>query len=881
VSAQRRKEKRSEASHGGIRTLRKSLLAVGLALIPWLLEPASAQTSAAQPQITAPVDNSQPVRLRGNTRPEANARNDRGLVPDTLGMEHMQLLLKRTHEREAALQQYIKELHDRASPNFHRWLSAAQFAQRFGLAQQDLAAITGWLRQQGFVVNMVYPSTMVLDFSGTAGEVLRAFHSEIHFLDVGGTRHIANMSDPAIPAALTPAIVGIVSLHDFRPHTNFKPKSAYTYSSGGSTYHAVVPADLATIYNLSPLFGTGTSGQGQTIVVIEDTNVYNTADWTTFRSTFGLSTYTSGSFTQEHPAPVSGTNNCTNPGVVAVNEREATLDVEWASAAAPSAAIVLASCKDTGTTFGGLIALQNLVNSSSPPAIVSISYSECEAENGATANAAYNAVYQQAVALGTSVFVSAGDAGAASCDTDQSKSTHGIGVSGFASTPYNVAVGGTDFGDTYTGTTGSYWSSTNGSAYGSALSYVPEIPWNDSCASSLIATAEGYSTTYGTSGFCNSSTGESDFLTTASGGGGPSGCATGAPSTTGVVGNTCQGYAKPSWQSISGNPADGVRDIPDVSLFAANGVWGHYYVYCDSDTSDDGAACTGAPSGWSGAGGTSFSAPILAGIQALVNQSNGARQGNPNYVYYALAASQYASGSACNSSSGNAVSNGCVFYDVTLGDMDVNCQGSNGCYNPSGSNGVLSTSSNTYSKAYGAATGWDFATGIGTINVSNLLSFWSSSDLSLSGSGSVTAADLLSYAWTVGNSGPQTANGVVVTTVLPAGMMLVAASSSSGCTQSGQTVSCTVGSLAARASASLNVVISPGSAQTANLTFTVASSNGDLDPNNDVVSISLNVPTQPSSDGPLPLWADVALGLLLMAVAMRGMEQKNSGRRLG
>jgi subtilase family serine protease len=370
-----------------------------------------------------------------------------------------------------------------------------------------------------------------------------------------------------------------------------------------------------------------------------------------------------------------------------------------------------------------LIALQNLLNASStPPALVSISYGECEAENGAAANAAYNATYEQAAAEGVSVFVSAGDEGAASCDADESKSTHGIGVSGFASTPYNVAVGGTDFGDAYAGTESTYWNPANTSTYGSAKSYIPEIPWNDSCASALLSSYEGYSTTYGSSGFCNSATGKEYFLTTASGSGGPSGCATGSASTSGVVSGTCKGYAKPGWQSLVGVPNDGVRDLPDVSLFAANGVWGHYYVFCYSDRAGGGAPCTGAPSGWAGAGGTSFASPILAGMQALVNQKWG-RQGNPNPIYYQIAAAEYgASGNAaCNSGNGNGVASSCVFYDVTQGDMDINCTGSHNCYLPSGKNGVLSTSNTSYAPAFKTGTGWDFATGIGTVNAYNLV----------------------------------------------------------------------------------------------------------------------------------------------------------------
>jgi subtilase family serine protease len=675
--------------------------------------------------ITQEINENNMVTLQGNTRPEANAINDRGAVADDLTMDHMMLQLQRSPEQEAALEKLIDEMQTKGSSNYHQWMTAPQFAEKFGVAKEDVAKITSWLASQGFRVNVAYPT--LIDFSGTAGQVHGAFRTSIHNLDVKGVQHIANMSDPQIPAALAPAVVGIVSLNDFRPHPMHRMHKNYTFTSGGDTFQAVVPGDLATIYNLNPLFTAGTSGQGQTVVVIEDTNLFSNSDWTTFRSTFGLSTFTSGSLTTVHPAPPSGTNNCTNPGTNG-DDGEAILDAEYASAAAPSAAIEVASCEDTRTTFGGLIAVQNLINeSTTPPAIMSISYGECEALNGATANAAYNSAYQQAVTEGVSVFVAAGDEGAASCDADESKATHGIGVSGFASTQYNVAVGGTDFGDTDAGSNSTYWNTTNTSTFESAKSYIPEIPWNDSCAGVLLATFEGFATTYGTSGFCNSSTGEADFLTTGAGSGGPSGCATGTASTSGVVSGTCKGYAKPSWQTgVVGIPADGVRDLPDVSLFASNGLWGHYYVFCWSDTREGGTACTGAPSGWSGAGGTSFASPILAGIQALVNQKQGARQGNPNPVYYKLAATEYGAGgsTSCNSTNGNTVGSTCIFYDVTKGDMDVNCTGTHNCYRPSGTNGVLSTSDSSYLIAYGTTTGWDFATGIGTVNAANLVNNW-------------------------------------------------------------------------------------------------------------------------------------------------------------
>ena len=715
--------------------------------------------------ITQKIDETHRVPLAGNTRPEANAWNDRGAVAGELLMEHMLLQLKRPPEQEQALQDFIEEQQTKGSANYHHWISAQEFGERFGVAKQDLDAIISWLESHGFKVNVVYPSGMVIDFSGTAAQVREAFQTDIHNVEAKGEKHIANMSDPRIPAALAPAVSGIVSLHDFRPSAMYKmrkPGAEYTFPDGsGGTAYALVPADLATIYNLNPLFAAGYSGQGQTIVVIEDTNVFTASDWNTFRSTLGLSGYTSGSFTTVHPAPSSGTNNCASPGVIAPNDAEAILDAEWASAAAPNAAIVMATCADSGATFGGLIAVQNLTNASSqPPAIMSISYGQCETVNGAAANASYYSVYQQAATEGVSVFVAAGDSGAAGCDNSATNATHGIGVNAFASTPYNVAVGGTDFSDTYSGTNATYWNSTNTSNFGSAISYIPETPWNNSCAGALLSSYENHSLTYGPSSLCNDPSLGSLLETTVAGGGGPSACATGSPSpsNSSIVSGTCQGWPKPSWQSVLGNPNDGVRDTPDVSLFAADGLWGHYYVFCWSDTANGGAACSGAPSGWSGAGGTSFASPIMAGIQALVNQKAGGPQGNPNPAYYQLAANEYGSGgsSSCNSSNGNTVASSCIFYDVTLGDMDVNCVGSANCYLDGATEGVLSTSNSSFSPAYGTNTGWDFATGIGTVNAANLVNNWPAAGPNFSLSASPSSMTIT-----------QGANGSTTITVTP------------------------------------------------------------------------------------------------------------------
>ena len=783
--------------------------------------------------VTQKIDESNRVPLAGNTRPETKVANDFGAVADDFPMEHMLLQLKRPPEQEQALQEFIDEQQTKGSPNFHRWLTSQEFGERFGLLKQDVDAIGNWLQSHGFKVNVVYPNGMVIDFSGTAAQVRAAFQTEIHHLEVKGEKHIANISDPRIPAALAPAVSGVVSLHDFRPHAMFKmrqPKAQYTFtdSFGGNNY-ALVPADLATIYNLNPLFNAGYSGQGQTIVVIEDTNVFSASDWNTFRSTLGLSSYTSGSFTTVHPGPPSGANNCASPGVIAPNDAEAILDAEWASASAPNAAIVMATCADTGPTFGGLIAIQNLINASSqPPAIMSVSYGQCETVNGAAANAAYNSTYQQAVTEGVSVFVAAGDSGAAGCDNSAANATNGIGVNAFASTPYNVAVGGTDFSDTYSGTNATYWNSSNTPTFGSAISYIPEIPWNNSCAGTLLSNYEGYSLTYGSTSLCNDPSIGSLLQTTVAGGGGPSACATGtpSPSNSSIVSGTCQGWPKPSWQSVFGNPNDGVRDTPDVSLFAADGLWGHFYVFCWSDTANGGAACTGAPSGWSGAGGTSFASPIMAGIQALVNQKAGGPQGNPNPAYYQLAANEYGSSgsSSCNSSNGNSVASSCIFYDVTLGDMDVNCVGSANCYLADGSVGVLSTSNTSFKPAYGTTVGWDFATGIGTVNAANLVNNWPSfgpnfSLLASPGSLTIVQSASVTSSITITPQNGFSGNVSLSASGLPSG---VTASFNPASTSSTSTLTLTSSSTAATGTFTVTVTGSSGSLTTqTSITLTV------------------------------------------------------------
>lgn len=706
-----------------------ALAIFALALV-WAFRHTSSVRAAQQDRnkrilIVGPIDENDLVSLRGNTRPEANAANDRGRVNDGFPMDHMLLQLKRPPEQEAALEQYISELTDKSSPNYHHWLTLAQLGETYGPSRADIERVTAWLESNGFTVNYTYPSGMVIDFSGTAGQIRDAFHTEIHYLDVRGKTHYANMSDPQIPAALAPVVVGVVSMHNFAPHSMAVPRTNFTFSGCGGNCYALVPQDIETIYNFNPLFAQNILGQGQTIAVVEDSDTYSN-DPAVYRSTF-LSKY-AGTQTTTHP---NSGGNCTDPGTNAA-DGEADLDAEIAAAAAPDATIEVAACADT-TTFGGLIAVENLLSAGNPPAIISMSYGECEVISGATSNAAFSSAFESAAAAGVSVFVSAGDSGASLCAPDfftgaSTWAYPGIGVTGWGESAYNVSVGGTDYEDTYNAAEGgsavsTYWGATNTPTDGSAKSYIPEVPWNDSCASWLVAHLEGYTNTYGTTGFCNSTTATNKdaFLTTAAGSGGPSGCATGTSANPGqaLVNGSCAGYAKPSWQAgIFGNPADGVRDVPDVSLFAGNGIWGHYAVVCFSDTSNNGVSCSGAVNTWAGFGGTSIATPMMAGIQALVNQKTGFAQGNPDPIYYQIANAEFGSGgnSVCysvNQVPRRGISSDCAFYDVTQGDIDVNCEYNGtiheGCYRPSSTNGALATQAVTGATVVTAGSGYTSA----------------------------------------------------------------------------------------------------------------------------------------------------------------------------
>ncbi|MGC1966590.1 MAG: protease pro-enzyme activation domain-containing protein [Candidatus Acidiferrales bacterium] len=719
-------------------------LSSAVALLLFCSIPTYAQSSAASHAlITQNIDESALVTLAGNTRPEVQFARDLGPVSDSLQLSHMYLQMKMSAEQEADAAALIDRLHNPSSAEYHQWLSLAQIEHRFGPSQADLSIVTAWLESHGFTVNVVYPANGVIDFSGPANSIREAFHTEIHNIEVKGALHIANMWDPQIPVALAAAVHGVTSMNDFRPQALVRPRKALDTGNPDFPY-ALAPGDLATIYNINPAYKAGISGKGQTIVVVEDSDIFSAADWNTFRAVFGLNTmFPSGSLVQIHPQPVGPGNggSCADPGLNG-DFVEASVDMEWSSAAAPSAAIVVATCADTNTNFGGFIAIQNILTSPPlPPGIISISYLQSESQNGASGNAYINALYRLAVLRGVSVYVAVGDAGADTTDQFAPAATSGLNVSGLATTAFDVAVGGTDFEDTFLNENSTYWNATNGPFFESAKSYIPEIPWNDSCAGQLVSTYEGYKTPHGASGFCNSALGE-ESLVVAAGSGGASSCFTGTPAIVGVVGGTCQGYPKPSYQYLAaGVPQDGVRDVPDITMFASNGFWGHYYPVCFEES--DGVCPAGEPQNWPGYGGTSFGAPIMAGVQALVNESVGTQyQGDPNFVYYSLNADQNATLplSACNSRLGTAVNPGCIFRDVTVGDMDVNCLpltnpntgaviGTFNCFLDGATNGVMSLRNDRYEPTYVAKPGYDFTSGIGSVDVFNLVKNWPGSRL--------------------------------------------------------------------------------------------------------------------------------------------------------
>lgn len=718
---------------GGVRQAFPCIFFAWLVVFLCILN-SNAAFAQPQPRVVQVVDNAQRVTLTGNTHPLARPEFDHGAVEDSLPMARMLMLLKRSDDQEAALQQYLEQLQDKSSPSYHAWLTPEQFGAQYGVADADIQAVTQWLAAQGFAIGKVYNGKTVIEFSGTAGQVRTAFGAAMHSYQVNGKIYTANANDPQIPAALAPVTAGIVSLNSFPRKPLNHVVGVFTREKGSGrakliqpanpelTFqcgtnsnnnepiycNALVPYDFATIYNVLPLWNatSAVDGTGETIAIVAASNI-NPADIQNFRSSFGLPAYATTCATPPTAGCLNVIVNGPDPGLNDA-ETEADLDTEWSGAVAKGAAIDLVVSADTESSSSVDLSSLYIVDNDLAP-VMSASFGECELFLGSGGNQFYNSLWEQAAAEGISVFVAAGDSGSAACDIPQGATPpepakNGFAVSGIASTPFNFAIGGTDFNDFTTETM--YWNtaSNNSTTQQSVLSYIPETTWNDSCTNSIFATI-GFSTVAETN--CNNSQ-LVDFVMTAGGSGGQSSCTT--PS--GQTPATCSGhYALPSWQTGSGVPLNGGRALPDVSLFSGAGFVGNAYAICEQDQLSGPCATY-----FLGVGGTSGSTPAFAGIMALINQKTQSRQGSANIVLYKLFTKQTAS--ACNSSTGPAST--CIFNDVTSGTNAMPCvKGSPNCNTsaPTDTYGVLA--------GYNAGAGYDLATGLGSVNAANLVNNWS------------------------------------------------------------------------------------------------------------------------------------------------------------
>jgi subtilase family serine protease len=670
---------------------------------------AEQNTAPVESRITAKIDESRLSPMSNTVHPLANARNDRGAAPDGMKLNRMHLVLKRSASQESSLQQLIHDMHTPGTASYHQWLTPDQFGKHFGPSDQDIATVEAWLTGHGFSVTKVNPGKQTIEFSGNVGQMRSAFHTQIHKYEVNGQSHYANATVPQVPAALAPVVAGFVSLNNFRvksyskllgkasydPRTD-KAKPEWTTgptgpgSSAIDNNYVLAPQDYAVQYDLNPLYQAGTSGSGQSIAIINDSNI-NVGLVNNFRTLFGLPANAPQVVIDGDDPGIDGINNPDGPNYDSV---EAYLDVEWSGAVAQNATVNLVIAADTDLQSGLVLAAERAINSNLAP-ILSLSFGACETDLGTYTNF-LSSLWEQAAAQGITVLVSSGDNGSANCDNDNTQyyAINGRAVSGFASSPYDVAVGGTDFYySSYNQSTSAidtqlatYWNTTpsNNTPVVSIKGVIPEQPWNDS--------------QYGLNLFNVYAESGNTETSIAAGSGGESAV-----------------FTKPAWQSGNGVPRDNMRDLPDVSLFASNGSNGSFYPICAVDGDCQPVSSSGDVQ-ISGVGGTSASTPSFAGMMALVNQKYG-RQGQADFVLYPLA-TQFPA----------------VFHDVTVGTNSVPCDLlSPDCIAVSDPATVTDPNLGTATEGeigtgttaeYNAAAGYDLASGLGTIDAAVMVANW-------------------------------------------------------------------------------------------------------------------------------------------------------------
>jgi subtilase family serine protease len=525
-------------------------------------------------RIHAEIDERVRASLPGHIKAAAQPQSDVGRADPSLALSHVTMMFNRTQEQQADLERLLQEQQNPSSPNYHLWLNPEEFADRFGLSAGDVNKISSWLQSKGLRIDEISRSRSWIAFTGTVAQTESAFRTEIHNYIVDGVRHYGPAQEPSVPAALGSVVQGIRGLDDFRFKPRVKARHA-NFTSNLSGNHYLVPADIWTIYNFKSVYGAGLDGTGQTIAIVGQTDIL-LSDIRTFRGNAAL---------PANDPTIILVPGSPDPGFSSDDLAESDLDLEWAGAAAPNAQLIFVSSTD---------AFQSLfysIDQQIAP-VVSITYGGCEADFTASDRNMLVAATQQANAQGMTLVAAAGDSGAADCDSDfpdRRLAALGLTVDMPASLPYVTGVGGTTLYDV---PNSKYWTTSNASSgSGSALSYIPEVPWDDT-----LVFAE----------------------TTLSGGGG----------------GRSSLFLKPSWQQGPGVPPDGVRDVPDVALSASDHVG---YLICS-----DGSCVNGfrAPdSTLFAVNGTSAGSPIFAGLVALLNQKMSAPQGNINPGLYSLAAS--------------------------------------------------------------------------------------------------------------------------------------------------------------------------------------------------------------------------------------------------
>lgn len=510
--------------------------------------------TAAKDILAGEIGSRSTVQLVSSVHPRVRPEADLGAAPEDVMISRMTMVLRRSAAQQAALEALLAAQQDPQSPEYHKWLTPDEFGVYFGFSQGDLNKLTGWLRQKGFVVDEIPKGRWTIVFSGTAGQVRAAFQTEIHYYDVEGVRHRANATPLRIPEALSPVVDGVLGIHDFQPVSTVRRAAHPDF--GDAVNHYLAPSDYAAIYNIAPLYAQGIDGTGQTIAIVSRCNI-DVANVQAFRALTGLNPNITTVTIAAPPLPVQ----CSDGDLA-----EAYFDAEWSGAIAKGAKITLFAAYNLSDSAS------YIVNNNVAP-VMNTSFGSCEADNQGGGNQFWSGLWQQASSHGITSLVSAGDTGAAGCDSAGSSfAVKGAGVNAICSTPYNVCVGGTEFNDF--SNTFQFWQ------LGRATGYIPEQAWNESGSSGgsgLWATGGGFSTL----------------------------------------------YPKPAWQTGTGSSW---RGVPDVSLAAA----GHdgYFICADS-------SCN--LSSFFYAYGTSLSTPSFAGLMALAVQKTGQRQGNANTALYALA----------------------------------------------------------------------------------------------------------------------------------------------------------------------------------------------------------------------------------------------------